>query len=52
MNGSDLAATDSIDTVSRRLPNGSGGGSNSMSSNNSMSNTNSHEPPPDLLTAS
>jgi hypothetical protein len=50
LNGSELATTDSIDTVSRRLPNGSsGGGGGSSSSSNNMSSTvgaNSHEPPP------
>jgi hypothetical protein len=52
LNGNELAATDSIDAVSRRLPNGSGGsgstiGSSSSSNNmNSTFGTNSHEPPP------
>jgi hypothetical protein len=49
LNGSELATTGSIDTVSRRLPNGSSGGGSTIGISNSMSSTvgaNSHEPPP------
>jgi hypothetical protein len=50
LNGSELATTDSIDTVSRKLPNGSSG--SNIGSSNGMSSTlgaNSHEPPPSDL---
>ena len=49
LNGSELPTTDSVDTVSRRLPNGSSGGGNTIGSGNNMSSTvgaNSHGPPP------
>jgi hypothetical protein len=51
LNCSELPTTDSIDTVSRRLPNGgsgSGSGNNSNSNSNMSSTlgTNNHEPPP------